>query len=95
MSDAEKLFEKFGRQFPSGTVIFADTDECAKGAKVTLKGDGVSKSVDADGFGDFWFEGLDAKTNFVLEVEADGYKKIEHHVSTLNDINVGELFLEK
>lgn len=89
------LYLNVPKKFVAGTVVFKDTDQCAKGAKVTLKGDGVSSEVIADEFGDFWFEGLDARMNFVVEVEADGYKKISKNVSTLTDVNTGELFLEK
>jgi len=43
---------------------------------VALKGDGISRSAVTDGFGDFWFDHLGAKLDLVLEIEAEGYKKI-------------------
>jgi Fe-S-cluster-containing dehydrogenase component len=89
------LYLNVPQKFIAGTVIFADTDECARGVQVTLKGDGLSRSVETDGFGDFWFEGLNVKMNVILEIEAENYKKISKAIIINNDVNTGELFLEK
>ena len=89
------LYLNVPKKFVAGTVVFADTDECANGVKVTLEGDGVSRSAVTNGFGDFWFEGLETKMNLVLEVEAESYKKISKEIVIYNDVNTGELFLER
>lgn len=89
------LYLNIPKKFIAGTVIFADTDQCAKGANVSLKGDGVFENTVTDGFGDFWFDDLDGNKDFQLEVQADGYGKVSRTVRTLNDVNVGELYLEK
>lgn len=89
------LYLNVPKKFLAGTVIFADTDECANGVRVNLKGDGVSKTTVTDGFGDFWFEGLSAKMNLVLEIEAENYLRISKEIVIQNDVNTGELFLEK
>ena len=83
------------KKFVAGTVVYSDTDECAKGINVTLKGDGISLNAVTDGFGDFWFDNVSPKLNLVLKIEAEGYKKISKKISTQNDINIGELFLKK
>jgi Fe-S-cluster-containing dehydrogenase component len=82
-------------KFVAGTVVYSDTDECAKGVKVALKGDGLSQNTVTDGFGDFWFDHLSAKLDLVLEMEVNGYKKMSKKIRTQNDMNVGTLFLEK
>jgi Fe-S-cluster-containing dehydrogenase component len=89
------LYLNVPKKFVSGTVVFKDTDQCAMGAKLILKGDGVSEETIADEFGDFWFDGLDKNLNLTLTVEADGYETITREVKTIIDCNAGELFLEK
>ena len=89
------LYLNVPKKFVTGTVVFADTDECAKGVKVSIKGDGVSQTAVTDGFGDFLFEGLEAKTKLVLEIEADNYKTLSKDIVIYKDLNAGELFLEK
>lgn len=89
------LYLNAPKKFVAGTVVFADTDECAKGVNVTLKGDGTSQSTATDGFGDFWFENLDNHADYLLEIEQAGYEKISQKIHTYNDVNVGNLFLEK
>jgi len=89
------LYQNVPKIFVAGTVVYADADECAKGVKVSLKGDNISQNTVTDGFGDFWFENLDARMDLVLEVETDEYKKISKKVRTLTDVNMGELFLER
>ena len=59
-----------------------------------MKGNGISRSAVTDGFGDFWFDSLDTKLELVLEIEADGYKKIRKKIRTQNDVNVGSVFLK-
>ncbi|MCL1896313.1 MAG: oxidoreductase [Clostridiales bacterium] len=83
------------KKFVAGTVVFLDTDQCAKGARVTLRGDGVEQCLIADAFGDFWFDGLEARERFTVEVEAEGYEKASLSAHTQNDVNLGEIFLAK
>jgi Fe-S-cluster-containing dehydrogenase component len=89
------LYLNVPKKFVAGTVVYSDTDECAKGINVALKGDGISRNAVTDGFGDFWFDNLNTKLDLVLEIEADGYKKISKKIRTQNDVNVGNLFLER
>ena len=48
-----------------------------------------------DAFGDFWFDGLEGKTGYTVEVAQPGFKPISLKVRTHRDIVLGELFLEK
>ena len=89
------LYLNVPKKFVAGTVVYSDTDECAKGINVALKGDGISQNAVTDGFGDFWFDNLSTKLDLVLEIEAKGYKKMSKKIRTQNDVNVGNLFLER
>jgi Fe-S-cluster-containing dehydrogenase component len=89
------LYLNIPKRFISGTVIFKETDQCAGKVAVTLKGNGAERSVETDPFGDFWFDDLEAKTAYVVEIAADGYKSITRSARTLSDVNLGEIFLEK
>ena len=83
------------KRFVAGAVVFKDTDECAAGATVTLTGEGEKKTLKADNFGDFEFEGLTPDKNFSLKVEAKGYKSQKFEVKTNLDIYLGDVFLVK
>jgi len=89
------LYLNVPKMFIAGTVVHKDTDQCAKEITVTLKNGGITKSCITDGFGDFWFENLDSRTDYLLEIEQEGFRKISQKIHTYNDVNIGELFLEK
>ena len=89
------LYLNVPKKFVAGTVVFKENDQCAKDVNVTLKGAGIEKKYLTDVFGDFWFEDLEGKTNYTVEISANGYKKISVPVRTNNDVNMGEIFLEK
>ncbi|MCF8095603.1 MAG: carboxypeptidase regulatory-like domain-containing protein [Desulfobacteraceae bacterium] len=89
------LYLNIPKKFIAGTVVYGETDQCAKEVTVTLKGGGTTVSAVTDGFGDFWFNDVESMTDYELEIEQDGFKKIKRQVRTYGDINVGELFLEK
>ena len=59
--------------------------------RLTPAGGEPSLSVKTDGFGDFWFEGLDAGV-FSLDMSADGFVgKTLTGLSTDQDINLGDI----
>ena len=89
------LYLNVPKKFVAGTVVYSDTDECAKGIKMALKGDSISQNAVTDGFGDFWFDDLNTKLDLVLEIEAKGYKNISKKINTQNDVNLGNLFLKR
>ena len=89
------LYLNIPKKFVTGTIVFKETDQCAKDVKVTLKGGGVEKCAKTDSFGDFWFDDLENRVDYALEIAANGYKKINLNARTLNDVNLGEIFLEK
>jgi Fe-S-cluster-containing dehydrogenase component len=83
--------------FVAGEVVCGDTDECCKGAKITLTCDecGSVFSAETDFLGDFEIRRLPVNKNFTLVVKADGYKPRELKVRTMAAVNLGEIFLEK
>jgi Fe-S-cluster-containing dehydrogenase component len=83
------------KRFVAGSVVFGDTDECAEGVKVTLTGEGEKKSVLTNNFGDFEFEGLPADKNYVVKVDASGYKSERFDVKTNIDVYLGDIILAK
>ena len=89
------LYLNLPRKFVTGTVVFKKTDQCAKDVKVTLEGGGLKLSAETDAFGDFWFDGLESKTDYNLKIAAEGYDEISLNARTLNDVNLGEIFLSK
>ncbi|MDR3298823.1 MAG: oxidoreductase [Candidatus Accumulibacter sp.] len=88
------LYLNIPKKFVAGTVVIKETDRCAKDVEVVLKGNGVERRVETDVFGDFWFDGLENRTEYTLDIEAPGYKKISLVPDTLSDVNLGEIFLE-
>ena len=89
------LYLNVPKLFIAGTVVHKDTDQCAKEITVTLNGGGTSYSCVTDGFGDFWFDNLDRKTDYLLKIDQEGFKKISQKIHTYNDVNMCELFLEE
>jgi len=81
------------KNFIAGAVVYGDTDECAKGATVTLTGEDGTKTVQADAFGDFEFEGLPDNKVYKLKVEAAGYSAKECEVRTYKSIYLGDILL--
>lgn len=93
--DENVLYLNVPKKFVTGTVIYKDTDRCARGARVVLRGGGTEQCAETDTFGDFWFDGLAGKTDYTLEISAEGYRKAELAARTQNDVNLGEIPLEK
>ncbi len=98
--NAESLHSEYGlrekvvyiglpKKFVAGTVVYGDTDECAKGAVVTLTGNGKKMAVKTDTFGDFEFEGLADDADYTVKIEAEGYQLKELKVSTKTDVYLG------
>jgi Fe-S-cluster-containing hydrogenase component 2 len=81
------------RQFIAGTVYDPVEKEVVIGATVTCAGEGASKSVQTDAFGDFWLEDLPVGV-FTVTVEAAGYKPATCEVDTTESVNLGDLALE-
>ncbi|MFC1868813.1 4Fe-4S dicluster domain-containing protein [Thermodesulfobacteriota bacterium] len=91
--DERVLYLNVPKKFVAGIIVYKGTDECAKDATVTISGDGINKTTQTDGFGDFEFEGLAGNSDYMLKVEASGYESQEIEVRTSKDVYLGEIFL--
>ncbi|MFC1901424.1 4Fe-4S dicluster domain-containing protein [Chloroflexota bacterium] len=81
--------------FVAGAVAFGDTDACAEGATVTLSGNGETKTVKTDNYGDFEFEDLPKDTEYKVKIEAAGYKPVELTARTTTDVYFSEIILSR
>jgi len=79
----------------AGTIFRPDVKEVAKGAEVTLKGNGTFQSSQANGFGDFEFENLPKDTEYTLTIELAGYVPWETVLSTSDNWVEGNIELKK
>ena len=81
--------------FISGMVIFGDTEECARGARVSLTGNGEKMTAETDFFGDFEFEKLEKDMDYVIKIDSKGYQPQEIKVKTETDIYLGIIRMKK
>ncbi len=79
----------------AGTIFLPDIRECAEGAEVTLTGNGMTKSVFANIYGDFEFEDLPSGMEYELKIELDGYKPWNTRLKTDDNWVEGNLELQK
>jgi ferredoxin len=78
-----------------GEVVLKDKDdECAQGVKVVLEGNNMKFEAATDGYGDFEFDGLPKNTAYTLTISKAGYTAKKLEVSTLRNIDLGEIVLE-
>jgi len=80
------------KKFVAGTVYDPAAKEVIIGANCTLTGSkgGAKLTAKTDGFGDFWFEGLEVDT-YSLKIESDGKAKTIDKISTEKDVNLGDI----
>ncbi len=106
MKSAEAMHPEYGlgdkvryiglpKNFVAGAVVFADTDECAKDAVITLMGEDGVQTTQADAFGDFEFENLPDNKVYKLTISATGYRPEEREVRTYKSLYLGDIFLQK
>ena len=83
------------KRFIAGEVVLkGKEDECARGVKITLQGDGKKMETVSDVYGDFEFEGLAKNTTYKVTLEEKGYTARTIEVTTQTDVNLGEVVLE-
>lgn len=86
------------RRFIAGLVYDPVEKEVVKGARCILVDDesGEKRETQTDGFGDFWFEGLEQDMSFSLTIEAPGFVPLTYDsLSTSADVNLGEIPLRR
>jgi tetrathionate reductase subunit B len=83
------------KKFVAGTVYDPVKKEVIIGATCTLSSNGKKLTATTDGFGDFWFEGLE-EARYSLKIEAKGFAaKTIKPISTEKDVNLGDIPLSK
>ena len=86
---------KMTKSFIAGEVVFGDSDECAKGATVTLTGAaGKAVKTTANAYGNFEFDGLEPG-KYSLTIGNPGYKAKTLEVILKTDSYLGDIFLAK
>jgi tetrathionate reductase subunit B len=79
------------KQFIAGTVYNPVIKEIIKGAICTLSKKGEKFTKTTDGFGDFWFEGLEVGI-YNLSIEAKGFTaKTIRDINTKECVNLGDI----
>ena len=83
------------KKFIAGTLYDPVRKEVVIGAALSLGGNGGTWTTTTDGFGDFWFEGLDVG-RYSLEISAPGFvTKRLTSISSEADVNLGDIALEQ
>ncbi len=82
------------KKFVAGTVYDPEAEEVIVGANCTLTElpGGRKLTTSTDGFGDFWFEGLEAG-EFSLEIASGQKRKTIDSIKTDQDVNLGDIHL--
>ena len=81
------------KKFIAGTVYDPVKREVVTGAACTLTSNGSTWTTTTDGFGDFWFEGLEVG-NYSLQITAPGFQSRSFaSISTDADANLGDIAL--
>jgi Fe-S-cluster-containing dehydrogenase component len=91
-----KNLHRWNAVFVSGSVAFADTDECAEGARVTIgAGDLPAGEAAANNYGEFVVDRLEPGRTYEVFVEAAGYKPHSASVTPQRSVNMGLIMLDK
>ena len=85
----------YDKCFIAGNVALQDKDECADGARVTLrKGAKELGTVETNNYGDFKVDNLEEKSGkYNLEIKYPGYGTRKVNVDLKDSINLGTIFL--
>jgi hypothetical protein len=87
---------RWEKAFVACAVVFADTDECAEGATVTVELDGaVVGEGTCDNFGEVTIDRLEPGREYAVRVAATGYAAATLAVTLDKSTTLGTLFLER
>ena len=93
-TDPSVLYAGIPKKFVAGEVVLADrTEECAAGVKLVIEGNGETRELLSDAYGDFEFEGLEKGMTYTLSVEKQGYASYTTEVFTRTDVYLGEIVI--
>lgn len=85
-------YKNIPRKFIAGTIYDPVRKEIIRDAVCTLTDERANRTiVRTDGFGDFWFKGLDVGI-YSLEIAADGFpSRVIEGIDTQKDVNLGDI----
>jgi len=91
-----KNLYRWEKVFVAASVAFGDTDECAEGARVSVKSQGklVGEAV-TNNYGEFVVDHLEPGGEYEVTVEASGYQPYVASVTLNESLNLGLVVLEK
>jgi Fe-S-cluster-containing dehydrogenase component len=83
------------QNFIAGTLYDSVKQEIIEGASLTLSGsDGKTTTTTTNGWGDFWFEGLEGGA-YSLDIQASGYQnKTLGSIDARESVNLGDIPLD-
>ncbi len=91
-----KNLYRWDKVFVSASVAFADTDECADGATVTVETEGAPAGEGVvNNYGEFVVDKLEPGVTYQVTVEAPGYRAHQAWVTLEDSLNLGLIMLEK
>jgi Fe-S-cluster-containing dehydrogenase component len=81
------------KTFVAGTIYEPTEKEVIIGATCTLTDSerNLSYTVQTDGFGDFWFEGLPEGGTYSLRIDKSGKSKLIENIDATKDVNLGDI----
>jgi tetrathionate reductase subunit B len=87
------IYLNIPKTFVAGTVYDPIEKEVIIGAVCTLTDKERNKTytVESDGFGDFWFEGLPDGGTYSLKIEKSGKSKTIDAIDATKDVNLGDI----
>jgi Fe-S-cluster-containing dehydrogenase component len=91
-----KNLYRWEKVFVAASVAYKDTDECADGARVTVKEAGaVAGEGLVNNYGEFVVDRLEPGASYEVTIEAPGYKASAATVTLDKSLNMGLIMLEK
>lgn len=93
--DTAVRYTELPKTFVAGSVFFADTDECAADAKVTLIDGSETRVTSTDNFGDFEIDKLTTGRTYTMKIEYAGYSPSAQTVKVVGDTYLGDIALKK
>lgn len=88
---------RWTKAFLAGSVVFADTDECAEGVTVSVSRNGSDiGATTTNNYGDFLIDELEPTAHYTVRVSAEGHKPVSRTVTVGDDsLTIERTFLEK
>ena len=91
-----KNLYRWTKVFVSGSVAYADTDECAEGAAVSVQAGGAKAGEGVvNNYGEFVVDRLEPDKEYTVTITAPGYKPVSATATLTKSLNLGLMMLER